>query len=279
MDHIYDSIIIGGGISGLYLLDNLLKRYKSENICLLEKYPYLGGKIRTLYDNENKVLFEKGPWRFSEKHKLLMEFLNKLDINYKQNTSSNNQAEKINFNVCNKSKKNFKIGFNHTPGLTYKNVLTKKNGKCKSDSVASLYKLPLIMDSTSKPNDKNLDYEGKFYFIEKGFSHIIKKLNDMHQKFIQNNSMVTNVKYNSSSKIYTLFISVRNKNIYTCKKMYTRNVFICLPPIFTEKWDIVQDNLLPLIYSVDTLPLHHIYAHADNIKDFYDNKFYINTNY
>ena len=41
MDHIYDSIIIGGGISGLYLLDNLLKRYKSENICLLEKYPYL----------------------------------------------------------------------------------------------------------------------------------------------------------------------------------------------------------------------------------------------
>ena len=38
------------------------------------------------------------------------------------------------------------------------------------------------MDSTSKPNDKNLDYKGKFYFIEKGFSYIIKKLNDMHKK-------------------------------------------------------------------------------------------------
>ena len=60
--HIYDIIIIGGGISGLYLAYNLIQDNKYKDILLVESSSELGGRIRT--EKMEEVPLEMGAARF-----------------------------------------------------------------------------------------------------------------------------------------------------------------------------------------------------------------------
>lgn len=65
-------MILGGGISGLYIAHELLKRNPDRKLIILEKYK-LGGRIFT-YKDKN-MLVEAGAGRFSKTHKRLMKLL------------------------------------------------------------------------------------------------------------------------------------------------------------------------------------------------------------
>ena len=67
----YDYLIIGGGISGLYCGLELLKHNK--NICICEKYGNLGGRALTY--NEDGYHWEIGAGRISEKHTLVLKLM------------------------------------------------------------------------------------------------------------------------------------------------------------------------------------------------------------
>jgi protoporphyrinogen oxidase/cytochrome b involved in lipid metabolism len=83
---IYDIIIIGGGISGLYCAYNLLKKDKNLKVLVLEKNSNLGGRISTFYGGKDDkevskdIIFEKGAVRFNDNHKLLNDLLLELDL-------------------------------------------------------------------------------------------------------------------------------------------------------------------------------------------------------
>ena len=83
----YNSVIIGGGFTGLYILDNLVNKLNIKDICLFEKSYRIGGKVDTQY-NDNKVLYEKGPWRLHESQNRIIKLLKKLNIDYNQCSSS-----------------------------------------------------------------------------------------------------------------------------------------------------------------------------------------------
>ena len=103
---IYDYIIIGGGISGLYLLDELKINYpKFNNGILLERSSILGGRMKTEYDKNGKVLLEKGPWRFHETHSKLLKLINRLKLKYIINSSSNKNTTIFSYDTCKKNKK------------------------------------------------------------------------------------------------------------------------------------------------------------------------------
>ena len=72
----YDIIILGGGISGLYCALELIKHNKK--VCICEKYKNLGG--RTLTYNQDGYQWEIGAGRISKDHTLLLELMKK----YKQ---------------------------------------------------------------------------------------------------------------------------------------------------------------------------------------------------
>ena len=74
-------IIIGGGISSLYLSYLLLKT-KKYKIYLYEKNNLYGGRIKTEYDKDGKILYETGPWRFHSSHILLKTLLDEFHIDY-----------------------------------------------------------------------------------------------------------------------------------------------------------------------------------------------------
>ena len=98
-----DTIIIGGGITGCYLLNRLLTVKPSNSILwhsqqkeeingrefgvtpvvLLESSPRLGGRVETIKFTDTDgthVQYEAGGARFSDKHKRLVKLLKELDL-------------------------------------------------------------------------------------------------------------------------------------------------------------------------------------------------------
>jgi monoamine oxidase len=77
-DAVYDTIIVGGGIAGLYRAYCLLRRNPNTKLLLVEKQPYLGGRIYTYKDKTMTV--ETGAGRFSNHHKRLWKLIHDLGL-------------------------------------------------------------------------------------------------------------------------------------------------------------------------------------------------------
>ena len=83
----YDFIIIGCGISALYLLYLLQKQ--NLKVCILEKKPFIGGRIQSL-DIHGKII-DSGALRFNKNHKYLLKLLEIVGVeDYKHLTSKKN---------------------------------------------------------------------------------------------------------------------------------------------------------------------------------------------
>lgn len=76
----YDYIIIGGGIAGLYTCHQLLKKHPNASIVIFEKTQRLGGRIYTYKDKDFTI--EAGAGRFSDDHPLLFSLLKELRLQH-----------------------------------------------------------------------------------------------------------------------------------------------------------------------------------------------------
>ena len=79
--HIHDIVIIGGGISGLFLAYNLIQDDKYKDILLIEGSSELGGRIRT--EKLDEIPLEMGAGRFSSGHLKLLSLIKKLNLDDK----------------------------------------------------------------------------------------------------------------------------------------------------------------------------------------------------
>ena len=72
----YDTIIVGGGIAGLFLAYKL--KDTKQNILLIEKEGEWGGRIHTIYKTDYH--YECGAARISNKHQKLITLIQELDL-------------------------------------------------------------------------------------------------------------------------------------------------------------------------------------------------------
>lgn len=79
---IYDIIIVGGGMAGLYTQYKLLKRYKNKKILLIERDNRLGGRIYThkVTVKGIKHSMEAGAGRFNDNHKCFKKLINDVGL-------------------------------------------------------------------------------------------------------------------------------------------------------------------------------------------------------
>ena len=78
IENIYDIIILGGGIAGLYSAYRLSKRSPTSKILILEKENVLGGRVKTYKDKLMQV--EAGAGRFHSGHTLYIALLKELGL-------------------------------------------------------------------------------------------------------------------------------------------------------------------------------------------------------
>ena len=82
---LYDAVIIGGGIGGLYLNYLLLKHKKAKKTILIEKADYFGGRLfayKTII-NRKKYTMEAGGGRFNDHHKRYISLIKKFNLHDK----------------------------------------------------------------------------------------------------------------------------------------------------------------------------------------------------
>lgn len=77
-DKIYDIIIAGGGISGLYTAYKLLKYYPNSKILIIEKNNYLGGRIKSAVIEGQSV--DLGALRIPDTAKLTLKLIKDLNL-------------------------------------------------------------------------------------------------------------------------------------------------------------------------------------------------------
>ena len=78
---IYDVIILGGGIAGLYTAYKLQQTNPKLKLLLLEKNNYFGGRIFTVHHKD--LVFEAGAGRFNETHIRLHKLIDDLGLKSK----------------------------------------------------------------------------------------------------------------------------------------------------------------------------------------------------
>lgn len=159
---IFDTIIIGGGISGLYTNLELCK--KQDKTLLLESSSVFGGRIYQYTDKT--VSFPAGAARFNRKHvrviKLLKQF-NLLDFRKDSGISSN-----IDFID---SKKQFSPKYNNKTGFEYIKKVLRKVEKMRNDDILRNYTFQEYAEKYLE-ND-----EVEFLLVASGYSGQLKHMN------------------------------------------------------------------------------------------------------
>jgi hypothetical protein len=72
---VYDLVIVGGGISGVYLAYKYMKTYPFRKVALIEKYKEVGGRLATSITPDGT--YERGGARFNNNHHVLQSLIRK----------------------------------------------------------------------------------------------------------------------------------------------------------------------------------------------------------
>ena len=260
---IYDYIVVGGGISGLFMTYKLSETDKK--ILLVESTNRLGGRLFT--KKEKDIQFELGGARISSKHTKVISLLKECNldkdlielpdqINYKI------KGPKINFyslikDLAEGSKlysKKYLQSVNLLQlcidilGQPYAELLQNMLGYDSEFSKLNAY----IAMKTFK---KDLFSSNKFYVLKNGFSSLIDKL---HTYLLE--------KENVSIKLDTLVTDIgKNHILINKKKLYGGTILCCLPYQAITK--LPKFKRVPEIESVSPIPLIRIYAKYPKDKD------------
>ena len=123
----YDVVIIGSGIAGLYagykLQDLSSNLSNSSKILIVESQDRIGGRIDTIYEtvDGSSISYEAGAARFSDRHKLLMGLIN--EFGYE---TSPIPSEKYYIHVPSDNKSS-KKSLSNKKSLLVKNIISNKD--------------------------------------------------------------------------------------------------------------------------------------------------------
>ena len=256
----YDFIIIGGGISGLYIGNHLKK--KKENFLIIEGKMRIGGRIKTInYEDYN---YEAGAYRFTKNHVRLTRLIHDLDLS-KYIQKMDNQKS---FFLRNSNKKKL---YNTNYPLNYNEII--KNLSTLKDKVLVENDILTLVNEYYDNETKNFvkDYCGYDNFIENSNAIYLKK----HYKTINSKFYNLTCGFNKITEILfeklkekiilgeRLIDIQKNKNIYHI--ITNRKKYLCKKIIIT----IPKENLLEISFisknikyldSVSSSPYLRIFA-------------------
>ncbi len=257
----YDYIIVGGGISGLFLSYQLSKD-SNKSILLLEATNKFGGRLDSY--TEKGVSMELGGARICETHTKCMNLVKELNLDKNLvRLPSNDQivnkikGPKINFkNLCKEVLKGSKdYSKKYLKGVTFQQLCFDILGQEVTESMREAFGydsefVHLNAYSMIKMFGKDLLADSDFFVLSSGICSLIHNL-EMKIK--------DKVELHFDTPIHDVgsnFVLVKNGN--RDKKIYGHKIILCVPqksilsyPFFKEK---------EFFHSVRPIPLLRIYA-------------------
>ena len=235
---IIDNIIIGAGMAGSYIANCL--REDNKDFIILESSYKIGGRHQTQKDKD-KVLFEQGAWRIHSSHKRMIELCKKLKLTLIEFEKSQPYKRK-------------KI-----PGLSaLDTIILEQEGDIKKSLEKELntgYQGVFEADSTSHPY--SIKEEGTYYIIKEGQEEIVSRLLKTLEKKVFLKHKVMDIE--REKKGYKIKVLHNDKE----KIFYCNNLFTSQYKYELAKMKSIQTYIQPLIDSVLSIPLNHIYAYTE----------------
>ncbi|KAJ7330583.1 hypothetical protein OS493_022196 [Desmophyllum pertusum] len=76
-----DVVVVGGGISGMYMAETLVRMKKETNVCLFEKDSRFGGRDYDVrFSQAPNIAISLGAWRVDKRHKKVMNLARRFKI-------------------------------------------------------------------------------------------------------------------------------------------------------------------------------------------------------
>ena len=259
----YDIIIVGGGISGLYLAYKLQKTKKK--ILLLERSSQLGGRIRK--EKLGETIIEMGAARFSNKHKRLLKLLKILKLDDKKIELSKDidfylNNKKINYNLYQKLKmivsKKKKMSTEYLKKINLHQYCEEIMGHDEASKFQDMFGydaefIKLNAYSALKMFEEDLlEGSSTYYLLNGGLIQIIEKLEELCNK-AKNITIIKgkNVKEIKNNKV---IVETESKDkIYKCKK-----TILTIPLLDLKRFELFENDVN--INKVKEIPLLRIYA-------------------
>jgi len=257
----YDVIIIGGGISGLFLA------YKLSNtnlkIIVLEGSSGLGGRIQTI--KKEDISYEAGAARFHTSHTKIMTLINEIDlqedtiklpkeIKYKLAKKSKVSVTKLLQEAFEKKKK---FSHDHLKNITFFQYLVTVFDFDTAEFIQESFGYDSeIIDLNAHAAlimfEDDLFKDGDYFILKNGMSSIIGKL-----------ETILKLSPNVFIKTNCLVKEIQDSHIITMKddKFFYDHLICAIPKKPLQSFQYFKDNNISnLIDSVDPYPLLRIYA-------------------
>lgn len=286
----YDYIIVGGGITGLYALQNIHEKYKNKSILLLDERNYWGGRLIT----NKRPQYEIGAARFNDNHILLLSLIKKYKCHkfplqpnkiflYKTQDNDvipfhkvNETFEEIMYILIKKSKKyskSFIQKFTMKEWIDF--IFKNKTWSLKLIDIFGYNSEITKMNAYDSLSSFETDFiSNNFYVLKEGLSElcnrIIMKHKDKKQIYCKLNTFVTNItKHEKNFKVET-----RNNNVF-----FASNIIIGVKSEQLKQFKILKP-IFPYLSFIHSSPLLRIYAKYNKYKGkvWFDNMPKIVTN-
>lgn len=268
-NHTYaDVVIIGGGISGLYTALRYLEIFPTTNILLLEASSYLGGRLKTYYDKQRKYQYETGGSRFNQHHKLVLKLVRKYKCTPLPISSNKSLCTQDAMLKSIAEKWKTPVHFKKLPaGQLKQQTFGEYLSTNYSPEERALFQTSFGYDGefnvmnaydAIRIFERDFSQDANYYMIQEGFTTLIQRMvEDIRKKggHIRTNCKVESFVHNkilapdtpSRFIIYTSYGEIRASKL-----------FIALPKSALQHIDPI--STLPWINTVESIPLHRIYA-------------------
>ena len=256
----YDIVIVGGGISGLFLAYKLCDT--ELNILLIEKGKSLGGRIVTI--EKDGIMYEAGAARFNETHTKLISLIKELeledqiimlpkDIDYKLRDYNTKCYLKVYYLLSTVKAKSEKCEQKYLQNISFFNFIIEvydyETAEFIKDSLGFDSEfLDLNAEAALLMYSNDLFINKEYFGLKKGSSQIITNMVNILKK----KKNVTILKNNTLKKIH-------DDKIETSVDTYEyKNLILAIPYYNLKQLDEFKD--FKLLDSVKPIQLLRIYA-------------------
>ncbi len=236
----YDFIVVGAGIGGLYCA----KQLADKKVVVIESADHVGGRCVTATRRR-----EKGAWRVHSSHSRSLALMRDLNINIVPTRSSKVEKQKRSDlpPMAKRAKK----------GMTLFETMLLKHGVSTAQDIDQNTGYMGITKTSSASYSAS---DNKYFVPRKGMGELPKKLSAKLK--IMTNSRVAYIRFLQKQKTYEVYVMIRKEdhpNKFTKKVFRTKGLILNCQPIHFP--DTNFNRKLSLIrHVVSTEPLTHVYV-------------------